>query len=305
MILSPSPSGLRIRVLEPGDLPFADALRAAVGWNQTLPDWHRFLAHEPGGCFLAELDGQPVGTATTTRHGVSGELAWIGMVLVDPAFRRQGIGRALLQHAIHGLDQRGVRWVRLDATPDGKPVYDGLGFREDWTLTRWERGPSTQGPTSRRDPKSGAIQLAGLTPPDLPGLLELDAAAFGSDRSRLLRALLADARSALRVGDPSHPAPAYGLLRDGARAAYLGPVVAREPEAGRSLVACLLHSTGGERVFWDIPDSNIAARGLASELGFTEQRRLHRMTLRLGVDRAPCPDDVPPWQWALAGPEVG
>ena len=84
---------LRIRLFAKGDLAFADSLRALVGWNQTPDDWLRFLNHQPDGCFVAEWDGQPVGTATTTIY--EDKVAWIGMVLVHPDARRRGIEAAL------------------------------------------------------------------------------------------------------------------------------------------------------------------------------------------------------------------
>src|SRR5215510_8173248 len=118
---------LHVRCLTQADLPFADSVRATAGWNQTRRDWERFLALEPNGCFLAEWNGAPAGTATTTVYGT--ELAWIGMVLVHPDYRRRGIGRALLEHCIEHLREREVRCIKLDATPAGKKVYDGLGFK--------------------------------------------------------------------------------------------------------------------------------------------------------------------------------
>src|SRR2546425_10786138 len=142
-------SPLRFRLLDREDLPFADSLRALAGWNQTLDDWERFLALEPEGCFLADWNGTPAGTATTIVYGP--ELAWIGMVLVHPEFRRRGIGRALLQHCIDSLRERGVRCIKLDATPVGRAVYRDLGFHDEWTLKRWVR-PSAPAPTATHDP---------------------------------------------------------------------------------------------------------------------------------------------------------
>ena len=128
---------IRLRLLTPRDLAFAEVVRAAAGWNQTPADWRRFLELEPSGCFLAEWEGAPAGTATTLVHGP--ELAWIGMVLVHPDYRRRGIGRALLEHCLGHLQARGVQCIKLDATPLGQPVYERLGFRAEWTLARWER----------------------------------------------------------------------------------------------------------------------------------------------------------------------
>ncbi len=282
---------LHIRLLQLDDLVFADSLRARVGWNQTPEDWRRFLALEPGGCCLAEWDGAPVGTATTLRYG--SDLAWIGMVLVHPDYRRRGIGRALLRHCIAWLQERGVRCIKLDATPAGRPVYEGLGFKEEWTLTRWEHaGPQLAKPA-----------LAGLRPwrtSDAPLVGPLDTAAFSVSRERLLQGLATQSRSAFILEATPGGIAGYGFLRPGARAAYLGPIVAASAQDGLQLVEALLAVGVSEPVFWDIPDANTAAAAWARRHGFTAQRTLTRMVLG---DKA-APGD-PRQQFALAGPEVG
>ena len=88
-------------------------LKDAAGWNQTEKDWQRLLALEPNGCFAAGKDGRLVGTTTTTTYG--NDLAWIGMVLVDPQERRQGIATRLMHVAIDYLKDK-VATVKLDAT---------------------------------------------------------------------------------------------------------------------------------------------------------------------------------------------
>jgi len=84
-----------LRCLCPGDLRTADQLRADLGWNQTILDWQRLLALSPEGCVVAEQNGRIVGTCTTVSYGNA--LAWIGMMMVDPAGRGQGIGDSLLR----------------------------------------------------------------------------------------------------------------------------------------------------------------------------------------------------------------
>ena len=285
-----SPS-LRVRGLHRDDLPFADALREVVGWNQTPDDWRRFLALEPEGCFLAEWDGVPAGTATTLVYG--SELAWIGMVLVHPDYRRRGISRALLGHGIARLHERGVRCIKLDATPLGKEVYDRLGFKDEWTLTRWEHAGLPLAPAA-----DGRVRP--WRPSDAALVAGLDVAAFGISRHRLLE-VLAPQGCAARVLEtaPDHIA-GYGLLRPGARALYLGPVVADSPDAGLLIVQALLACSRGERIFWDIPDRNAAAVAWARAHGFAPQRGLTRMVF----GENPAPGD-PRQQFALAGPEVG
>jgi GNAT superfamily N-acetyltransferase len=284
-------SPLRLRVLRPDDLGFADSLRALAGWNQTLDDWRRFLLMEPEGCFLAEWKGIAAGTATTLGYG--SELAWIGMVLVHPDHRRRGIGRALLNHCIASLRERGVRCIKLDATPAGRVVYDDLGFQTEGTLTRWEHEAPRIEPPAEARPRRWA-------PADSPRAAAVDATAFGVSREKLLEALVAQSRSAWVLETGPDRLAGYGLIRPGARASYLGPVAATSPGGGLQLIQALLADSVGERVFWDIPDANLAALAWARAHGFRSQRLLTRMFL--GENKAA---GDPRQQFALAGPEVG
>jgi GNAT superfamily N-acetyltransferase len=254
---------LHLRLLTGADLAFADSVRALAGWNQTLDDWQRFLATEPGGCFLAEWNGVPAGTATTTVYGPA--LAWIGMVLVHPAYRRRGIGHALLHCCIEYLLSRGVACIKLDATPLGKTVYAGFGFEDEWTLTRWAR------PAGAVPPPISHRQVRPWRDADAPRVEALDSAAFGTSRQRLLVALVRQSRWALvREAEPDG-LKGFGLLRPGSQA-----------------------------LLWDIPDQNTVAVSLAEQHRFTVQRPLTRMFL--GENLAP---GDPLQQFALTGPETG
>lgn len=277
---------LNIRTLTEADLEFADAVRGLAGWNQLPGDWLRLLRHDPDGCFIAESNGEPAGTATTTTY--SNDLAWIGMVIVHPDMRRRGIGNALLKHCIQHLQQNGARCIKLDATPLGKPVYDQLGFKDEWSLARWEADGLA--PDSEAPPPASA---------DVAQLENYDAESFGVNRARMLHALAAQSQTIIHAS-AANDIDGYGMLRPGRNASYLGPIVAGDVAAGRIIVHSLLSLSGGRRVFWDIPDRNTAAVDLAKQLGFTQQRVLTRMYL--GENSKPgIPDNI----WALAAPEIG
>jgi ribosomal protein S18 acetylase RimI-like enzyme len=285
-------AGLRMRVMLPADLPFADSLRALAGWNQTVEDWRRFLTMEPHGCFLAEWDGAPAGTATTVVYG--SDLAWIGMVLVHPDYRRRGIGRGLLLNCIGHLQARRVRCIKLDATPEGRPVYQNLGFKDEWTLRRWEAD------LSALTPEATDSRIRAWAEEDAPRLDLLDARAFGTSRHELMLALARQSRRALAYESQPGIPTGCGMLRQGARAAYLGPVSATSPQAGIALVEALTAQERAGRLFWDIPDLNAPAVAWAERHGFIVQRSLTRMLL--GDN---CRPGDPLQQFALAGPELG
>ena len=264
-----------------GDLPGADELRRLAGWNQTLGDWQRLLSLEPDGCFVATENEQLVGTVTTTTYGQT--LAWIGMMLVHPNHQRHGIGTRLMQQALEYLRNRGVRSIKLDATPAGQPLYEKLGFIPEYNLTRYCR--QLERP---REPFPGCRSLSDN---DWPMIDEIDTIAFGARRSRLLRGLAQQSHCAL-VWPAEGPLRGFGILRAGANADYLGPVVCNGAEGASALVEALLSPS----VFWDVLDQTAV---LASRFGFRPVRPLTRM--RLG----PLLASRPEWQLAIADPAVG
>ncbi len=284
-------SSLRIRLFQKTDFVFADSLRELVGWNQTKDDWLRFLNHQPDGCFIAEWDGVPAGTATTTIY--EDKVAWIGMVLVHPDFQRRGIGRALLEHCITFLKPR-VACIKLDATPLGKTLYDTLGFKDEWTLQRWQTNAmlAPVSPTKFRVRRWQAVDEAAIQ--------ALDADAFGVPRWPMVRRMTWQVSRPLVHLTPKRRINAFGIVRKGARAHYLGPVVAESIAAAGPLIKSFLAALPDKRIFWDIPDANTGAVELAQRLGFQPQRPLIRMFL--GENKWP---GDPQKIFALAGPEIG
>jgi GNAT superfamily N-acetyltransferase len=275
--------------MEKRDLSFADSVRAAVGWNQTIQDWERVLSIQPDGCFVAEWEGKLSGTATTTCFGK--QLSWIGMILVHPDFRRHGIGKALMNHCLKFLKDRQLDCIKLDATPLGKTLYDQLGFKDEWNLARWEIDAAKP---ELFDSKS----IRALRASDWPKLLELDTKAFGVPRENLIRKLADQSVRAL-VYENASGLVGYGMLRKGSRSNYLGPIVATEDQAAQSLIQMILASAKGS-LFWDIPDQNTKAVELAKNFGFKHQRPLIRMYL--GENRFP---GEPKLQYAIADPATG
>jgi len=256
-----------LRAMCEADIPHVETIRHLVGWNQTGADWRRLLALAPDGCFVAEVAGVPVGTATTTRYAAG--LAWIGMLLVHPDHRRRGIGGGLLQHVIGYLQEAGVGCIALDATPAGQPLYAGAGFVPVWKLARW------QGDLPADLPVPGI--LAEIPDGAWPGLVDLDRRAFGSARPELLRALAAQSSRVALAVDGAGGLRGFGMLRQGTRAWMLGPLAASDVESAAHLLAALCAGLSPQPLFWDIPEPNQVAAHLAQSLGFARQRTLTRM----------------------------
>jgi GNAT superfamily N-acetyltransferase len=277
---------LRLRLMTEADLPFVMRLKRQAGWNQTEADLRRFLRLEPEGCFVAEWEGTPAGTVTTC---VLGEVGWIAMVLVDECLRGRGVGTALLERALDYLDHLGVPTVRLDATPLGQPLYERLGFSGEYEVVRYGGTP--------RCPAPGAPILP-YEPDLLCDLIALDRQVTGSDRRKLLTALLAEFPRTACVVKEAGRVIGYLSARPGENAAQIGPAVALTETAGRLLLGHALFCASGP-VFVDVPQANLAARDLVTSAGLVAQRSFLRMYRGRRVQ------DLPAALWASSGPEKG
>ena len=67
------------------------------------------------------------------------------MVLTRPENRRQGLARLLMEDAIATAEREGIRTLKLDATEQGRPLYEDLGFVVEGAVERWERKGRAEG----------------------------------------------------------------------------------------------------------------------------------------------------------------
>ena len=279
-------SALEIRLLFDTDIPSAMRLKEAAGWNQTEGDWRCLLSLQPNGCFGAVRDGHLVGTTTTTIYG---ELAWIGMVLVDPQYRRQGIAAQLLTVALDYLSGK-VETIKLDATALGQPVYGKFGFGVESQIERWTGTAKATGLEARSVMDHDAVG----------DLLELDRLAFNADRSELIEMLIAEACvSPVLIRAADGALSGYALARSGTKKTYVGPAVARAPDLIEILLDQTLNQLAGREVYLDINRECIVDTTVLSERGFVKERDLVRMVKGRSSQKTST------MIVAIAGPEVG
>jgi GNAT superfamily N-acetyltransferase len=217
-----------IRRLGPGDLKACVALSVDRGWSPERAKWSLLLtASEPFG--IDAPDGRGLaGAVVLTRWGP--DLASVGMMLVAARYGRRGLGRALMEHL---LDAAGDATVTLFATDMGRPLYEKLGFqpvRRNVSFVGRFQGPEDNS-------KKPASRLA--TEEDLPGILNVDKAAFGADRSHILRWLPTIADQ-IRVIEADEGIGGYAAAwRPHVTSTVLGPVVAPSAGAAKRLIADL------------------------------------------------------------------
>ena len=184
----------------PADVDAATEMVLGHGWG-VRRDWLALAASSPR-CvaLLASVDGEMVGTCVGT---VNGPVGWLGSLFVAPDRRGHGLGRALTQAVLDGLEAAGCRTVVLVATSDGRRLYEPMGFD---VQTRYrileapgllEKAPDPPGlaggaPAPAPEDRTGpAPAVRSFDPADLDPMATLDRLATGEDRRHLLQELAA------------------------------------------------------------------------------------------------------------------
>ncbi|WP_338671520.1 GNAT family N-acetyltransferase [Streptomyces sp. SCSIO 30461] len=227
---------LPIRRLTRSDVTICADLSEDRGWPREEHKWGLLLASGTG-YGIDDPSGKGLVTAcVVTRYGPQsgqqGELAAIGMVLVAERFARQGVGRRLMEYVIAETRETPLT---LHATPYGRPLYEELGF----------------GTVGSAEMVRGFFRLTGPVPQattrpatadDLPAILRLDAEAFGKDRTHMITRLPAFADQ-FRVAESDGALTGYGALWPNMETHVVGPLIARDTDTAKSLIASLAAST--------------------------------------------------------------
>jgi GNAT superfamily N-acetyltransferase len=134
--LRPVDLGDRARVEEICSGSFSGADQLPLHFD----DW---VESDEAGFVVAEVDGR---VAALHRVVVAGEgVAWYEGLRVAPEFRRQGLGRTMLEMALASARRRGLTEMRLHAGPECGGFFERAGFAPVLEVARWDAEPSRGG----------------------------------------------------------------------------------------------------------------------------------------------------------------
>lgn len=247
---------MRIRPAAPHDHDAYIATAARAGIQS--PSIHFYLSQPAVTPYVAEADGQVIGTGAAIRN--LGETGWLAVITVDPDHQGRGTGRALVEWGEEVLRAQGARSVVLLASERGRPMYAKMGYATGPTYRSYE-GMGLAGPVD-------STELRPLAPQDWPEICRLDRTATGEDRTHLLQAMA----DGYVIGSPGAlrgfylPAPWSG-----------GPAVAADPDAGRLLIDRARAEWGPHPLILRVPEVNRAAIAYLEAGGFTRRSQVTYM----------------------------
>ncbi|MDP3257519.1 GNAT family N-acetyltransferase [Bosea sp. (in: a-proteobacteria)] len=243
-----------LRDIKPAVAAAGAGLARAVGWPHRVEDWAMAIGLGRG--VVATVGEEVVATALWWPYGE--DHATLGMIIVSPEHQGGGLGRRLMQAL---LAQTEGRSLLLNATVPGQPLYEKLGFVVYGAIRQY------QGEVGA-DPILALVDGTTLRPAalaDLPVLEQLDQAATGLPRGRLLRAVLeaGEGTVLMRGGEVA----GFSMVRRFGRGLVIGPVVAADLADARALLAHGLQARQGQFVRVDVDDgSSLAEMVMAAGL---------------------------------------
>lgn len=145
------PIGISVRAFQPGE---DDALVKSTieeSFNRPFTHWDQVYTHrtdfDPSFWHLAWDGERLVGVLIGVPNPA---LGWIDQLGVRAAWRRRGIGQALLRHAIRDFYQRGLRTVALSVSLNNQygalRLYERAGMRVGSQIDRYSKPVHSIGP---------------------------------------------------------------------------------------------------------------------------------------------------------------
>lgn len=262
------------RPMTQADLPAAHGLSSQLDWPHRLEDWG--LLHRVFKGFVATVDDRLIGTAFACPQG---NFATIGLVVVNPDFQGQGIGRLLMELALDAC-QPGT--PILNASVAGAPLYLSQGFVEFGTIEQ-RQGLAR---AVALEPLAEDEHLRALCEQDQVRQLALANAGSGLDRSALF-AQLHDTIEHTAGIETDGQLQAFALLRRAGRGHCIGPVIAQNTRQARHLITTLLAQIPNQFVRIDVPMDS----GLCEWLTLAGLEPVDRVT-QMALGTPPQPGDL-------------
>jgi predicted N-acetyltransferase YhbS len=257
---------LILRQLLPDDAPAVNAMHRKVNWLNPLAQQRQHITWGGAGS-LCLCDGERI-VATSVNIVYSPVLAWIGMVVTDPDYQRQGLARRIMRASLEYLEQQGVQTIMLDASAFGYGLYTSLNFRDVFRI-------EVSTGIAHSYPEQNGVRPA--TQADLPRITELDAAVFGVERPQVARWWLESGASL--VHEDEGLITGYIFRKAIGNTNRFGPWYDRTPLGAERLLKTALSSIEGQPTRVDLVSVNAPALTVARQCGLDYASHVTRMAL--------------------------
>ncbi len=257
----------KISIMSQDELSTAINWARDEGWNPGIHDAAAFYKADPTGFLVGKYGDQIIGTISAVKYG--SDFGFIGLYIVNEAYRGKGFGFKLWEAAIASLSGRNIG---LDGVLAQQDNYKKSGFKLAHRNIRFA-GKSVKSTLPTR-----AIAAVHI---DFKVIAAYDSQFFPAERSTFLKHWIAPENSQTLAIVENSRILGYGSIRDCDRGFKIGPLNAESHHVAVELFLALAAAIPEQsEIFLDVPEPNQAAIQLAQNFGMTPVFETARMYTR-------------------------
>lgn len=232
-----------IRNLKADEMPLIMDMVDKEGWNPGLGDGSAFFHADSKGFWVGELNNVPIAFISTVNY--NNQYGFVGLYIVDKAYRNLGYGYRLWKHALSQLDNM---VCGLDGVPLQIANYEKSGFIYAFRQMRL-------GATAIPTPQNKEIKKVDAY--NIDAVIAYDSLIFGTSRSVFIRNWINMENAQAFCVIENEQINGYVVIRKCIEGYKIGPLFAKNPSSAEQLfLACHQAAHLGEMVYIDMPETN-------------------------------------------------
>ena len=220
------------------------------GWNPGPHDAEVFYATDSDGFYGYYFNGVLIAGGSVVSY--NGEFGFMGLFIVKPEFRSEGIGKSLWYHRRDLLLNRlnEGAFIGMDGVVAMQPFYQKGGFEILFKDERYEK----IGATYSTHPNISSIEAT-----DFDQISAFDTACFGFERPQFLKPWLALPNGATFKYTAEQILKGFAVVRKANQGYKIGPLFADNATVAEELYKACLNACIDQPVYLDIPMVNESA----------------------------------------------
>ncbi|MFE8700085.1 GNAT family N-acetyltransferase [Cytobacillus sp. FJAT-54145] len=239
------------------DIPGLIRLSASVGWDYDLDEVSTVLAV---GMIFGHKNEKDEIISSAAIIPYEGNLASIGMVIVNESYRGYKLGKELTVRCVNAVPSD--KTIMLIATPEGKPLYEKLGFHSVSYVHKYINEnyiPSII--------KEEGYKIEPYSESDFSSIVHIDYLAIGAERRVFLEARIKQAEEVVVLKDSTGKVIGFGMSIIGSDNCILGPIVAKNEQMAKLIINYLAKEKNG-KLRIDIPHGQTGISSFLESTGF-------------------------------------
>ncbi len=254
------PENLQLKLLDKAGLNTLIAWAKAEGWNPGVQESDVFWATDPQGFYgFFHQDELIAGGAVVSYDKAFG---FMGLFIVHPTYRGQGIGRKLwhLRRDLLLSRLNPDASIGMDGVVAMQPFYEKGGFKISFRDERYECMGKAM---------SYSVNVLPITSKDYDQIAPYDTLCFGYARPNFLKNWLVMPQSQAFQYVDEGEIKGYAVIRKVDKGFKIGPLFANDANIAEELYKACLDSAVENPVYLDIPTVNEAALDLVQKFEAT------------------------------------